>query len=174
MHGQKNIKSLRAVEPMEEEEEEEEEGEEEEEEEEEEGDEEEEYIPNRKVYMINFLPFLCFSPLTVPASCDASASTGVFPSASFDPQTSPPLLALPPLNSAVLRCKAKGYKPLSLSSKRVAVCSKLRKRNVSHFMKFEVKYDFIFLQNVSFVIISLFCTWDSDIWSVLAACLFVC
>jgi hypothetical protein len=49
------------------------------------------YVPNQKVYMINLLPFLCFSlSLTVPASCDASASTGVFPSASFVPDTSPP------------------------------------------------------------------------------------
>ena len=41
-------------------------------------------------------------------------------------------------------------------------------------MKFEVKCDFVFLQNVSFVVISLFCTWDSDIlWSVMAVC-FLC
>jgi hypothetical protein len=38
-------------------------------------------------------------------------------------------------------------------------------------MKFEVKYDFVFLQNVSLVVISLFC--DSDVRSVLAVCLFV-
>jgi hypothetical protein len=46
-------------------------------------------------------------------------------------------------------------------------------------MKFEVKYDFIFLQNVSFVIISLFCSnqysvaWDSDVWSFLVVCFIV-
>jgi len=106
---------------------------------------------------------------------DFFLSLGIFCLSDVHPLPGSPPLPLPPLNPAAWRCKAKGYKPLSLQ-KRVAVVSKFHKRNMLHFLKkkkFEVKYDFVYLQNVSFVIIALFCTWESDRRSVLAVRFFV-
>ena len=128
--------------------------------------------------MTNLLPLLCFFFFICQHLVMLLLQPEFFPrrllSLRLPPSHGSPLLALPPLNSAVSRCKAKGYKPLSISSKRVAVFWKLHKRDMLHFMKFVVKYDIVFLQNVWFVIVALFCAWDSDRWSVLAACLFVC
>jgi hypothetical protein len=141
------------------------------------------YIPNRKVYTINLLPFLCFFSLSLSLSlCRHLAMLllqlefffplGVFCLAYIATPGSP-LLTVPPLTSAVSRCKARGYKPLSLSFQKEWLFSRnCAKGMCCTLWNLRENMFFLFLQDVSFVI-SLFCAWDSDICSVLAVCFFV-